>query len=510
MPKANKKNVAIVLGSLAGAAAAIGIASKVKSNKSFVLEEATLEEIQKALTARKISSKELTQMYIDRIEQYDQAGPTLKSIIEINPDALQIAEELDRNRPENAGLLYGIPVLVKDNVDTADNMHTSAGAVTLANNIASEDAFLAKKLREAGAIIIGKANMSEFANFITENLPNGFSSRGGQVLNPYGPGTFDVGGSSSGTGAGIAANLAVVGIGTETSGSILSPASSNSLVGIKPTLGLVSRSGIIPLAHSQDTAGPMARTVSDAAILLTAIAGYDEKDEATNTKVDKSVIDYTEYLVKNGLKGARIGVDRTTINRLTAEEQKLMEKAIQEMKRKGAVMVDPIEIPTHEHESRVLYHEFKHDLNAYLEGVSDDVPVKNLADIIAYNKEHAETAIPYGQTILEHAQTMSDDPEDPDYLEDRRLDLVHSSERGIDVVMEEHQLDAILFPNNLGAAMPAKAGYPSITVPGGYTKDGKPFGVTFTALAYREPTLIKLAYGYEQATKHRKAPKLDK
>ncbi|WP_251032348.1 amidase family protein [Mesobacillus foraminis] len=490
---------------------ASGASAKSASQKTFNVEEATIEDMQKALQSGEITSVELTQMYLDRIAKYDKGGPRINSILEVNPDALEIAEEMDENRKGkgNSGDLYGIPVIVKDNIDTADGMHTSAGSIALANNYAAEDSFVAKQLREAGAIILGKANMTEFANFMTSGMPAGYSSRGGQVLNPYGRGIYSPGGSSAGTGAGIASNLAAAGIGTETSGSILSPASANSLVGIKPTVGLVSRTGIIPIAHSQDTAGPMTRTVEDAAIVLNAIASVDEKDEATKTSIGNVPEDYTKFLKKNGLKGARIGVDRSFLSGMSEEEKAIIDVAIQDMKDKGAVIVDNITVPRQSFNSIVLQHEFKHDLNAYLSNLSEDVPVHSLEELIEFNKQHTETALKYGQTLLISSQAMSDDPLDPRYLEHRATDYRISATEGIDVAMAEYELDALLFANNRGAAMPAKAGYPSVTVPAGYTKANKPVGVTFTAKAYSEPKLIELAYSYEQATKHRMAPALD-
>ncbi|MBP3950160.1 amidase family protein [Bacillus suaedae] len=476
-----------------------------KSERSFVVEEAEILEIGAALSEGRLTSVELVQLYLERIEQYDHQ---LNAIVAVNPDALTVAAELDAKRGEaKRGPLYGVPILLKDNIETSDQMPTTAGARVLANNYATEDSFVAKQLREAGAIILGKVNLSEFANFISDKLPNGFSGVRGQTKNPYQPGVFDTGGSSSGTGASIAASFAAAGVGSETSGSILSPASSNSLVGIKPTLGLVSRTGMIPLAHSQDTAGPMARTVTDAAILLTAIAGFDEEDQVTAPST-RHVHNYTDFLKKDGLKGARIGVDRTTMEWLTDAEKDIMERAIDVMKEQGAIIVDPINVPLPTHKSIVLHHEFKHDLNAYLSKLSSDVPVRTLAEVIAWNKEHPE-AIPYGQSILEAAQEMSDDPNDPAYLADRQEDLVQSGEKGIDQMFKTFEIDAILFPKNYGAAAPAKAGYPSITVPGGYTPEGEPVGVTFSAMAYSEPKLIEIAYSYEQATHNRVAPVLD-
>lgn len=479
---------------------------KTDSKIPFNIEETTILEIQKEMEAGAITSVELTKQYLERIATFDSG---LCSIREINPDALEIAAELDEKRQEmdHVGPLYGIPVIIKDNIDTNDSMATTAGSIALKHNFAKEDAFIVKKLREAGAVIIGKANLSEFANFITKlDMPNGYSSLGGQVMNPYGPGVWDVGGSSSGTGASIAANFAVVGIGTETSGSILSPASNNSLVGIKPTLGLVSRTGIIPLAHSQDTAGPMTRTVGDAAILLGIISGVDEADEVTNTSIGQPS-DYTAFLKADGLKGKRIGMDRSFLPE-EDEEIALFEEAMEELTKQGAVLVD-VTIPREKFDSIVLYHEFKYGIDNYLHKLSEEVPVHSLSEVIAFNKQHPDL-VKYGQTILEYCETLNGNLEDAKYKEHRETDIRLSTTEGIDITMKENQLDGLLFAKYLGCAMPAKAGYPSITVPAGYTPKGKPMGITFSGLAYSEPSLIEMAYSYEQATKHRTPPILDK
>jgi amidase len=476
-------------------------------------EEATISALQIAMAQGSLTSKKLVMMYLDRIARFDQSGVKLNSVMEVNPDALFIAEALDVERAQQGprGPLHGIPVFIKDNIDTGDHMHTSAGSVALANHYAKEDSFVAAQLRKAGAVILGKTNLTEWANFMTEKMPNGFSSRGGQVLNPYGPGTFDVGGSSAGSGAAIAANLAVVAVGTETSGSILSPASSNSLVGIKPTVGLVSRTGIIPIAYSQDTAGPMARTVADAAALLGALTGVDERDPATQTSRGRAYSDYTPFLDADALRGARIGVVRDPFyGWLKEEELAMMEAAIAKLQSEGAVVVDGLDLPTAKEpwDYKVLLYEFKSALNAYLANCEPHVPVHSLEDVIAYNEAHADAALQHGQTILKQSQETSGKLTDAEYLQARLSDLHRTQTIGLDALMKEHQLDALLYPANYGAGMPAKAGYPSITVPGGYTSDGRPLGVTFTGLAYSESKLISLAYAYEQATLHRKAPKL--
>lgn len=479
---------------------------------TFKLIEATIEDIQQAFRDQKLTSVELVQAYLDRIEALDQNGPKINSVRAINPDALAIAAELDENRGQDGqGPLYGIPVLLKDNIETKDKMPTTAGAIALEHNFAKEDAFVAKQLRDAGAIILGKVNLSEWAYFMSQDGPSGYSSLAGQVKNPYGIDVFkpeDVGGSSSGTGAAIASNFAVVGVGTETSGSILSPSSANSIVGIKPTVGLISRSRIIPIAESQDTAGPMARTVTDAAILLGAMTGVDEQDPATLGSAACALTDYTPHLKSDGLKGARIGVDLSFLNNEAPEERAIMDAAIEQIKELGATVVE-LTIPQQEFESDVLWYEFKRGVNDYLSTTPGEVPVKSLADVIAFNKQDPERRMKFGQAELEKAQGLSDDPNDATYLEHREIDWRSSTTEGIDLVMQEHQLDALLFQNNRGAAKPARAGYPSITVPAGYTSSGHPVGVTFSAQAFSEARLIELAYSYEQATQKRIAPDLE-
>ena len=475
--------------------------------------ERSIKELQTALSTNKLTSFELVQYYLERIIQYDQQEVKINSVLEINPDALDLAAALDHERKMKGsrGPLHGIPILLKDNIDTQDKMHTSAGSLALASSYAKEDAFLVHQLRKAGAIILGKANLTEFANFMTENMPNGYSSRGGQVLNPYGPGQFDVGGSSSGPGAAVAADFAPLAIGTETSGSILSPASSNSIVGIKPTVGLISRTGIIPIAHSQDTAGPMAKTVEDATILLGALTGVDEVDPITRTSIGNAYTDYTPFLNKNGLKGARIGIARTKVFDWMNEEQlNIINQAIKDIEDQGAVIIDPVTIPSiqEEWDYNVLFYEFKSDLNYYLSQLDDKAPVHSLREVIEFNKQNEEATLKYGQTILLKSEETSGQLTEVKYIQSRLSDIKRSREQGIDYVMKEHQLDAIVFPANFGAGIAAKAGYPSITVPAGYTKEGEPFGITFSGLAYSEPTLIKLAYAYEQTTKHRVPPKI--
>jgi amidase len=484
---------------------------KMKKSEIEILE-LTIPQIQEALRTKKMTSVELVKMYLDRIQQFDKNGPSINSVLTINQDALEIAEKMDRERGgAQQGPLYGIPVLLKDNIETKDHMPTTAGAIALKDNYAAEDSWVAKKLREAGAIILGKTNMSEWAYFMSTKAPSGYSGIGGQVLNPYGLQDFpaeSVGGSSSGSGASIAANLAVVAIGTETSGSILSPSSSNSIVGIKPTVGLVSRTGIIPLAMSQDTAGPMARTVTDAAITLGVLTGVDPTDPITETSNGKALTDYTQHLNADSLKGARIGYDDSFFygSDEDVEEQKcIIEEAIELMKAQGAI-VENVTIPQSDLTSDVLFYEFKHNVNHYLKTTSDSVKVKSLEDVIRFNEEEPEMRMKFNQALLVESQNKSVSLEDPGYIKARENDLKYSKELGIDKVMEEHRLDALLFANNFGAALPAKAGYPSITVPAGYMSSGMPVGVTFSSLAFSEPRLIELAYSYEQHSKKRVPP----
>lgn len=467
---------------------------------NFPLEEATISFLQLELASGKLSSFDLVQAYLGRIANKDGTN----SILEINPDALFLACQMDRERKAEKlrGPLHGIPLLIKDNIDTADGMHTSAGTLVLANHYAKQDAFIVGKLREAGAIILGKVNMTEWANFMSEPMPNGFSARGGQVRNPYG--SFDVGGSSSGTGAAIANNLAAAGIGTETSGSILSPSSSNALVGIKPTVGLVSRSGIIPIAHSQDTAGPMTRSVEDAAILLQVMAGTDEADPATLSA--PALPDYTASLQKKGLKGRRLGIDGHTLNSLPPEKRELMDKAFTVLRAQGAELIN-VQVPKIARESSVLYHEFKHGVNRYLRKVSAHLPAHTLKEVMEWNRINTGAALIHGQDILEAAEKTDGTLKQAEYLQDRLADIRESRTEGLDPVMADAKLDAIIFPSYYGCDIAAKAGYPSITVPAGYTEAGEPFGITFTAGAFEESTLIEIGYGYECATKHRKAPK---
>ncbi|MDX2240306.1 MAG: amidase family protein [Leptolyngbyaceae cyanobacterium bins.302] len=502
------------------------IAFTLGQSTSFRLQEATIPQIQSAFEANLLTSKQLVQLYLNRIEAYDvydKSEPQTKinSILTLNPNALAVAEALDLERQQTGprSLLHGVPILLKDNVDTFD-LPTTAGSVALAGSIPPDDAFVTRQLRDAGAVILGKTNLTEYANYLTTGMPAGYSSLGGYVFNPYNPmplqdgdgrPMLSPGGSSAGSGAAIAANFAAVAIGTETSGSILSPANQNSLVGIKPTLGLASRDGIIPIAASQDTAGPLARTVTDAAILLGAITGVDPKDAATESSAGKTYTDYTPFLNANALSGARIGVPREFFwtTGVSTEQAAIAENALNVIRSLGAEVVEAdittVPLPS----SSVLSYEFKRDLNLYLASLGENAPVKNLADIIAFNNANPEVALKYGQVLALASQARDLGPFSADtqqYLADRAQDLLLAKEQGIDAYLDTYDLDAIFFPGTRGANIAARAGYPSVIVPAGYQESGAPFGITFSGKAYSEPTLLGLAYAFEQATLYRRPP----
>ncbi|GAE26137.1 aspartyl-tRNA(Asn) amidotransferase subunit A [Halalkalibacter wakoensis JCM 9140] len=484
---------------------------KLREIESDWFLQADIDDLQEKLENGEVTSKELVLLYLERIAKIDQSGPTLNSVVEVNPDALHMAEVLDQERKtgKGRGHLHGIPILLKDNIDTKDKLHTSAGSLALANHYASEDAFLVRQLRKAGAIILGKTNMSEWAYFMsTENMPSGYSSRGGQVKNPYGVGKFEIGGSSSGSGAAIAAHLASAAIGTETSGSILSPSSQNSLVGIKPTVGLVSRHGIIPISHTQDTAGPMTRSVKDAAYVLAAIMGEDEHDIVTkkNPLTQEMILNALE---DPSLEGVRMGVVREPyFQDLPEEKGTILNNAIQKFQENGATIIEDATIPSVKENFTidVLVYEFKANLNAYLQGVSPNLPVHTLNDVIRFNQEDPERRLKYGQSLLTKSEQTSGTLTEAAYLEALQFDQYHSKENGIDAALAQHDLDLLIFPNNLGAGIPAKAGYPSITVPAGYTEEGEPVGITFTSKAFTEHKLIKVAAAFEKIEKVRVNP----
>jgi amidase len=402
-----------------------------------------------------------------------------------------------------------VPILLKDNIATADRLHTSAGSLALKDCTAPADAFLVTTLRAAGAIILGKVNMTEWANFMATNMPAGYSSRGGQVVNPYSA-AASPGGSSSGSGAAVAAGFCSVAVGTETQGSILSPASSNGVVGIKPTLGLISRAGIVPISASQDTAGPLAKTVADAAALLSVIAGHDPADAATRPARRRAATDYLAYLDPDGLKGARIGVPPLS-SRVPEPEKPAFQAAVGALRDAGATVIDPCDVPTakalEDFRSDVLLYEFKRDLNRYLRRLGEDAAVHSLRELIRYNEARPREMLRYGQVLLLAAQSAAG-PRSQAYRHSRSEDLRLAKTEGIDAVLKRDRLDALLFPGPYGSPMGAKPGYPSICVPGGYTAEGAPVGITFTGPAWSEPTLIRLAYAFEQATGHRKPPLL--
>jgi amidase len=492
---------------------------------AFELDELTIADLQSGMASGKYSAQSLARKYLDRIDEIDKHGPAINAVIELNPDALSIASDLDKERQAKGarGLLHGIPVLIKDNIDTHDRMTTTAGSLALGGSIPLQDSSVARKLREAGAVILGKTNLSEWANFRSSHSSSGWSGRGGQTKNPYALDRNPCG-SSSGTGAAVAANLSAIGIGTETDGSVVCPSNANSLVGIKPTLGLISRAGIIPIAHNQDTAGPMCRTVSDAVILLGALAGIDTRDEATKASAGKSFADYTKFLDTNGLKGARIGVHRKGFGFNDAVD-KVMSDCIDIMKKRGATIIDPADIPTQgkfdDSELEVLLYEFKANLNSYLAALGPRAPVKSLKEIIDFNEQYRDREMPYfGQDLFIKAQAKGP-LTDKAYRDALAKDQRMSRKEGIDFVMDKNKLDALIAPTGGPAwttdwvngdhftggysTASAVAGYPHITVPAGYVF-GLPIGLSFFGRAWSEPTLIKFAYAFEQATRARRAP----
>jgi len=494
--------------------------------KPFDLEEITIPELQDGIKSGRFTARSLVEKYTTRIDEIDKRGPAVNAIIELNPDALSIANALDQERKAKGprGPLHGIPVLIKDNIDTADKMMTTAGSLALVGSKPPKDSFVAQRLRAAGAVILGKTNLSEWANIRSSHSTSGWSGRGGLTKNPYALDRNPCG-SSSGTGAGISANLAAAGIGTETDGSIVCPSSSNGLAGIKPTVGLVSRSGIIPISHSQDGAGPMCRTVRDAAILLGALTGIDPDDAATAASAGKSQTDYAQYCDPNGLKGARIGVARKYFG-FSDTVDALMEQALGVMKEQGATLVDPADIETFgkfdDSELLVFMYELKADLNAYLSRLGPSAPVRTLRDIIDFNDRNRQKEMPYfGQDLFVKAQAKGPLTE-KEYVDALARNHQLARTEGIDALMEKHQLDAIVAPTGGPAWLTdlvngdhvaggssnaaAVAGCPNINVTAG-SLSGLPVGISFFGRAWSEPTLIKLAYSLEQATTARQAPK---
>ncbi|HWS87350.1 MAG TPA: amidase [Pyrinomonadaceae bacterium] len=495
----------------------------------FDWEELTVRDAQAAMQGGRVSARRLTEMYLERIERIDRRGAALNSVIETNPDAPGIADALDRERKSGRvrGPLHGVPVLIKDNIDTADRMLTTAGSLALVGARPRRDAFVVERLRAAGAVIVGKTNLSEWANFRSTHSSSGWSGRGGQTRNPYALDRNPCG-SSSGSGAAVSANLALVGVGTETDGSVVCPAGACGIVGIKPTLGLVSRSGIIPIAHSQDTAGPMARTVADAVALLLALAAEDPADRVPGKGANVSdwAAGLTGSLDPAGLRGARIGVARKFFGFSDAVDR-LMADAIDLMKREGATVVDPADLPTHGKfdaaEFEVLLYEFKADLNKYLASLAPGDHPRTLKELIEFNEKNRDREMPYfGQELFVRAEAKGP-LTDRAYLKALRTSKLMSQAQGIDAVMVRHRLDALIAPTGGpawttdlvngdhftgGSSTPAAvAGYPNVQVPAGYVY-GLPVGISFFGRAFTEPKLVRLAYAYEQATKHRHPPRL--
>jgi amidase len=494
--------------------------------KPFELDEITISELQDGMKSGKFTARSLAEKYTERIHEIDKQGPSLNAVIELNPDAFAIADALDQERKSKGprGPMHGMPVLIKDNIDTADRMMTTAGSLALVGSKPAKDSFVAQKLRAAGAVILGKTNLSEWANIRSSHSTSGWSGRGGLTRNPYALDRNPCG-SSSGTGAGVSGNLAAAGIGTETDGSIVCPSSSNGLAGIKPTVGLVSRAGIIPISHSQDGAGPMCRTVRDAAILLGALTGVDPDDAATAASAGKAQTDYAQYCDPNGLKGARIGVARKYFGFNDAVDA-LMAQALDVMKQQGATLVDPADIATFgkfdDSELVVFLYELKADLNAYLARLGPSAPVHTLKEIIAFNESNRQKEMPYfGQDLFLKAEAKGPLTE-KEYLDALAKNHQLARTEGIDALMDKNRLDAIVAPTGGPAWLTdlvngdhvaggssnaaAVAGYPNINVTAGSIL-GLPVGISFFGRAWSEPTLIKLAYAFEQASKARQAPR---
>jgi amidase len=514
------------------------------------VENASLAEIQQALTDGHTTSSALTRAYLARIEAYDRAGPQLNAVREVNPDALAVAGSRDGQKPSKRYPLAGVPILVKDNCATGDRQHTTAGSLALEGARAKQDSTVVQRLRAAGAVILGKTNLTEFANIIAVDMPAGYSSLGGQVKNPFAPQLDErgipivpPGGSSGGSAVAVAAGLCAAAIGTETSGSLLNPATQNGIVTVKPTVGLISRAGIVPISHSQDTAGPLTRTVRDAAILLNVLAARDPADPATRRLQRPD--DYTSLLDKDGLKGARIGVpsdpddpgNDVYMGKLSARSAAVLTSAVATLEAAGATVVranmptagwiggpgtvmgvlnrNPFSKKRYEpaFPPIVFLYELKHDLNLYLRDWARETTMKTMTDIIAFNKAHEDRALRFGQDLFLAAEATRGDLSELEYRSARAMDLLAAKERGIDAYMDEHKLNAVLFTGATGAGIAAKCGYPSVQVPGGLTTgiDGKetpdyPLGITFAGRAWSELTLLRLAYAFEQASQTRPLP----
>ncbi|HJU30965.1 MAG TPA: amidase family protein [Hyphomicrobiaceae bacterium] len=536
------------------ASAAIGAvaATRAKAQTALALEDASMSDVIQALAGGRVTATGLTKGYLARIAAYDRGGPRLNSVRELNADALTIAGKLDGAKPSAKQPLAGVPILVKDNIATGDKQPTTAGSLALEGARARGDATVVRLLREAGAVILGKANLTEFANILAVDMPAGYSSLGGQVKNPYAPTLMDdrgipavlPGGSSAGSAVAVAAGLCAASIGTETSGSLLNPASQNGLVTVKPTVGLISRAGILPISHSQDTAGPMTRTVRDAALLLNVLAAKDPLDPATHRQ--RRPADYTADLAHDAMKGARIGVPSDPADplndpyyaNLPPKLAKVMARAIKVMEDLGAVIVrasmpaagwiggpgTTMAVLNRNPLSRtkgtpatppiVFLYELKRDLNLYLKDWATNTGIKSIADIVAFNEANAGKALRFGQDLFLAANLTKGDLSELEYKSARAMDLLAAKTRGMDTYVSQHKLDAVLFPGAVGAAIAAKAGYPSVMVPGGFisgspaAKDTPdyPLGITFAGLAWSERKLLRLAYAYEQASNMRKPP----
>ena len=494
----------------------------------MIIPEWTIAELHEKLESGELTSRRLAELYLGRIDAVDKSGPYINSVIEVNPDALEIADTLDAERKagKTRGALHGIPILIKDNIDTNDRMQTTAGSLALEGHIAEKDAFVVKQLRKAGALILGKTNLSEWANFRGKPSVSGWSSRGGLTRNPYALDRSACG-SSSGSGAAVAANLCAAAVGTETDGSIICPSQTNGIVGIKPTLGLISRSGIIPIAHSQDTAGPMARTVADAAILLGAMTGVDSSDSATRLSRKRALSNYTKFLDRDGLQGARIGVARNMAG-THPRILKIFDYCVEVMKKVGAEVIDPVDVPNFDKfgktELEVLHYEFKADLNKYLKSLSSGARVHSMEDVIKFNEENSDKVMPYfGQEHMMTAQEKTS-LSDKKYKDALAKNHLYARTKGLDVALRRHKLDALVMPSggpswvidlvngdsdnwDMESTSPAAvAGYPHITVPAGYVF-GLPVGLSFVGKAWQEPMLIKFAYAFEQATQLRRMPR---
>lgn len=487
------------------------------------LEELTIQRVHEAYQNKIFTVQDLVQAYLERIEQIDKNGPQLNSIICINPDAMLVAAKLDKEleRGKLPQALFGIPVILKDNIDTHDKMPTTAGSRALMNSFPLKDSFVASKLREAGAIILGKANLSEWANFRGQMSTSGWSGLGGQTKNPYDPSRNPCG-SSSGSGVAVSANLCMIAIGTETDGSIVCPSHSNGIVGIKPTVGLISRSGIIPISYTQDTPGPMARTLTDAVISLATMTGIDSADLKTLESKENNKSDYTQYLRKDGLQGKRIGL-YTAVNGINYKVDSLMTMAVDYIKSQGAIILEIDKIAEPEVDAlsfEIMLYEYKDGLNSYFESLGEHAPIKNLEELIQFNQMDSVELKYFNQKYLIMAQSM-EDLSSESYIETLNKMMKGSREEGLDKVMKQYALDAIIAPTgtpawktdlvngdsfHFGTSSPAaQAGYPNITIPMGFI-DGLPVGISFFGRAWSEPLLIEIAYGYEQGTKHRKAP----